>query len=273
MTFNFSTLFLAVTIALASGASHAEVPPIAMPGDTRMVTFTYDPHNTYHLLTRPKSVTDVAFHSGERIKALALGDTVQWEVAKTGDGQHLFIKPKFENITTSATIVTDKRTYQLLLTSNGLQGKWYQRVTWEYPELIIFEQNQQAEAEEKKEVEEKRLSSQVVANNFALEDLNWNYQISGEAPFKPVGVFDNGKFTYIRLPANVQELPALFLVSPDSEAELINYTVQGQYLVVQRLIENVLLKIGKREVRVVKSKGGFFSNIFGPISANGDANG
>lgn len=269
MTSNLNKAILALVLAFAAGTSHAEVAPIAMPGDTRLVTFTYDPHNTYQLLTRPKSVTDVAFHSGERIKALALGDTVQWEVAKTADGQHLFIKPKFENITTSATIVTDKRTYQLLLTSNSLQGKWYQRVTWEYPELIVFEQQQQAEVQEKKDAEDKRLSSQVVANNFSIEDLNWNYQITGDAPFKPVGVFDNGKFTYIRLPANVQELPALFLVSPDSEAELVNYTVQGQYLVVQRLVESILLKIGKREVRVSKSKGGFFSNLFGAGDGNG----
>ncbi|MFD2274189.1 TrbG/VirB9 family P-type conjugative transfer protein [Undibacterium arcticum] len=43
-----------------------------------------------------------------------------------------------KNVHTSATVITDKRTYQLLLTSNSTEGKWYQRVTWDYPELILL---------------------------------------------------------------------------------------------------------------------------------------
>ncbi|MFD2274187.1 TrbG/VirB9 family P-type conjugative transfer protein [Undibacterium arcticum] len=62
------------------------------------------------------------------------------------------------------------------------------------------------------------------------------------------------KFTYIRMPQQLQELPALFLLTPDNDAELINYVVHGEYLVVQRLIDRVLLKIGKQEVRITNSK-------------------
>jgi P-type conjugative transfer protein VirB9 len=237
-----------------SHVAHAEAPAIPMPGDTRLVTFTYDEHNTYQLLARPKSVTDVQFHGEEHIRAVALGDTVQWEVAKTGDGQHLFVKPKFENITTSATVVTDKRTYQLILTSNTERGKWYQRVTWEYPDLLILEETKKEAEADKSEAEQKRLSSQVMNAGVALESVNFNYSISGDAPFRPLGAFDDGRFTYLRMPPNVQELPALFLVSDNSDAELINYVVKGEYLVVQRLIDSVLLKIGKHEVRVTNAK-------------------
>jgi P-type conjugative transfer protein VirB9 len=241
--------------------SHAEIAATPLPGDTRLVVFTYDPHNSYQVMTRPKSVTDIQFNGEERVKALALGDTIQWEVAKTGDGQHLFIKPKVENIRTSATVITDKRSYQLLLTSTTTEGKWYQRVSWEYPELVLLNELEQAQVTDKAAAEQSRLDAQTMAKGVTIEDMNFRYEIEGEAPFKPSGVMDDGKFTYIRMPSQLQELPALFMVSPEGDAELINYIVKGEYLVVQRLVDRVLLKIGKQEVKVVNSKttrAGFF---------------
>lgn len=259
---NIALTFL-TWLVLIPNLAHSEIAATPLPGDTRLVVFSYDQHNTYHILARPKSVTDIQFSSEERIKALALGDTIQWEVAKTTDGQHLFIKPKAERIQTSATIITDKRSYQLLLSSGSIDGKWYQRVTWEYPDLILLDETKKAEAADRESAEQSRLSSQVVSSGMPLDTVNFSYNIDGEAPFKPVGVMDDGKFTFIRMPQQIQELPALFLIDADRDAELINYVVRGDYLVVQRLFERVLLKIGKQEVRVTnaklaKSRGGLF---------------
>lgn len=259
--FAFNVALLSVMGTAGINAAHAEMVAMPMPADTRLVVFPYDPHNTYQILTKPKAVTDIQFHGEERIKAVALGDTVQWETAKTADGTHLFIKPKFENIDTSATVVTDRRSYQLLLKSTRENGKWYQRVSWEYPELLMMQESLQVAAVEEKRVEEKRQASQTVSSGMALENLNFNYQIDGDAPFRPSGVLDDGKFTFLKMPAASQEMPALFLLPADgAEPELINYVIRGDYLVVQRLIDRVLLKIGKQEVRVSrqeKSKGFF----------------
>lgn len=237
---------VASVFLLCFGNANAEVAATPLSTDTRLVIFTYDQHNSFEIFSRPKSVTDIQFSSDERIKALALGDTIQWEVAKTGDGQHLFIKPKAENVHTSATIITDKRTYQLLLKSTTSEGKWYQRVTWEYPEMIMMDEIKSSD----EPVDQSKTAGKL-SPGTAVEDLNFEYQIEGDAAFKPVTVMDDSKFTFVRMPSKLQELPALFLVTPDGDSELINYIVRGDYLVVQRLFDRALLKIGKQEIKII----------------------
>ncbi len=84
---------------------------------------------------------------------------------------------------------------------------------------------------------------------MAQERLRFSYAIEGDAPFRPQMVFDDGKFTWIRLAPNVQELPALFVLSGE-EVELVNYTQRGDYLLINRLVPGLLLKLGKAEVKV-----------------------
>jgi len=66
-------------------------------------------------------------------------------------------------------------------------------------------------------------------------------------------VFDDGRFTWIRIGADIQELPALFVTS-EQGAELANYVVKGEYLVVQRLVPSAMLKLGTAEVRIARGE-------------------
>ena len=70
-------------------------------------------------------------------------------------------------------------------------------------------------------------------------------------------VFDDGRFTWIRVGTEVQELPALFVMS-EQGAELANYLVKGEYLLVQRLVPAAMLKLGKTEVRIDRERTGWF---------------
>jgi P-type conjugative transfer protein VirB9 len=238
----------------------ASAEQVAMPissADTRLVVFTFDENNSYEILTKPKAVTDLEFQADERIETIAVGDPLQWEVQPTKSGKHLFIKPKFDDLSTSASIITDKRTYQFALRSGKEKdaSKWYQRVTWQYPDLIRSIAYDKAQKDERAEQENKKREDQVAGTGVPVQDLNFGYAIDGDTAFRPTSVFDDGKFTYIRMPAKIQELPALFYLPQDSkETELVNYTVKGDYLVVQRTMERVLLKIGKLEVKITNNK-------------------
>ena len=246
-------LFILTLIAsiLAPIQGHAEIKSIPMPGDSRLVVFTYDPNNTYTILARPKSVTDIALHAGENIVALAVGDTTQWVITKTVG--HVFIKPIDPGIATTATLVTDQRTYQLTLRSSPEDGKFYQRVSWNYPEVLIFEQQQRQHVQMRQDAEKARLDATVVTPGVNIEKLNWDYKVKGDAPFKPVQVFDDGKFTWIMLP-NIQEMPAVFMMSDESsKGELLNYNLRGKYLVVQRLAPEIMLKLGEKEIRILNN--------------------
>ena len=239
--------------SLSTQTALAESRPIALPTDTRLIEFVYRPNEMYTVLTRPESVTNIQLSDDEELVTLAMGDTAQWVVTNTQG--HIFIKPIFPDLVTSATLVTSKRTYQLTLRSSPVDGKFYQQVTWHNPQLIAF-RNEQAiartrSAELDQKFSEARRAAAVVSPNVDLEKLNFDYKVSGKADFAPTTVFDDGKFTWLRL-KDTQEMPTIFL-KDGRETELLNFTLRDNFIVVHRLVPGLLLKLGNKEVTVTKS--------------------
>lgn len=279
-------LVAAVSLTGLVGQSHAELIATPLTGDTRLVQFTYDEDNTFLVLAKPKAVTHLQFANDEMLQSVASGDTAQWELTPTKNRKNLFIKPKFEGIETSMTVITDKRTYQFVLRSTADGKKWYQRVSWMYSSSLVLEQDALLDAQANVPMSgglpESVQSSGIrplqptfnlpplnsaggSATTLKPDSLRFNYKVDGDAAFKPTQVFDDGKFTYLRMPQDVQELPALFAVIEGQEYSLVNYTVDGSYMVAQRLLENAVLKLGKSEVQVTKVKpaGGFMGFMRG----------
>lgn len=251
-------LLLIFAALLSFNNAYAEANSIAMPGDNRLVVFPFDQNNTFTVLTIPDAVTDIQLMPDEKLSAMAVGDSVQWVIAKT-DG-HIFVKPIRPNIFTSATIVTDKRAYQLTLRSSPPGGKWFQRVSWTYPDVILYQQQLAADKAKSEEQEKKKLDEQkkaydsvVVSSDQAgtpVPNFNSDYDIQGDASFRPKQVFDDGKFTWISLNPKAQEVPALFLKDENGKYELVNYIRVDGYLQVQRLFNSAVLKLGDQEVEI-----------------------
>lgn len=234
----------------------AEIAAIPMPGDTRLVVFPYGKDDTYTILTRPGAVTDIQLYPDEEVQMLAMGESVQWEAAQTPG--HVLIKPKVPGIFTSATLVTTKRTYQLTFRSSPMDGKWYQMVRWDHPEIIVFQQLQE---KKQQDTEAKFNKAETLTDDGTdIDKFNFNYRITGEVGFKPLQVMDNGKFTWVRMPPNIPELPAVFAIGADDKAEMVNFTVKRDYIIVHRVAKGILLKIGKDEVRIThETESSFFS--------------
>lgn len=80
-----------------------------------------------------------------------------------------------------------------------------------------------------------------------------------DTPQPPVQTANDPAFdahTWIQLPADVQEIPAIFALGADGTAELVNFTVRRNYFVVQRLFpDGALLKLRKDEVRIFNRRG------------------
>ncbi|MCG7871005.1 MAG: TrbG/VirB9 family P-type conjugative transfer protein [Candidatus Thiodiazotropha lotti] len=223
------------------GQVQAAMQPNSYPQETRLVQFVYDSNRTYDILTRPNAITDIQLTEGETLTALALGDTVQWVYDQAPN--HIFIKPSRANIFTSATIVTNKRSYQLQLRAMPADGNWYQRVTWRYPQLVVARQLATA----KKNKEKERIAGLEAGPISSAKQLDFDYRIQGKAKFRPISVFDDGRFIWLKMPANAQITPAVF-IKRGRKLVLVNYTVRGDYIVVQRLADTLVLKAGKPEV-------------------------
>lgn len=249
---------IALLASLACSFVYAQATPTPLPTDTRLVVFAFDENNTYQVLTRPSYLTNIQLGPDEKFVHLVIGDTVSW-VADQSKFGNLFIRPKFPNIQTSATIVTTKRTYQLILKGGSETDKWYQRVTWEYPNSLKSEDYDlvdlsqpiapvRATANQQSAYLASDSTPPGSNRTVALDNLNFEYTVKGRAPFAPVQTFDDGRFTWIKMPKMLQDLPAVFARNTDGSVELVNYTIDGDYVVVQKIAPSILLKLGKTEV-------------------------
>lgn len=242
-----SILFFILSFVAFNAA--AEINAIPMPGDTKLVVFDYDPNDTYTIFTRPYAVTDIELSPDENMVAFALGDTIQWKAEQAEN--HIFIKPTVPDIFTSATLITSKRSYQMTLRSSPLNGKWYQKVSWTQPSLVSMRKVQAAKAGAEKLVQDEAYASERLNDGMvAFDKLNFGYKITGKSDFKPLQIMDDGSFTWIRMPSNIQELPALFAKNSSGELELVNFTVKKDYMVVHRTSKSYVLKIGKDEIQI-----------------------
>ena len=204
----------------------------------------------YHLFTAPGQVTDIALQPGEKLGAVAAGDTVRWVIGDTSSGSgdakrtHVLVKPFAAGLATNMLITTDRRTYHLALTSTPRTAM--SALSWVYPQdqLIAL-----------KAVAEQAEAARPVAMGLRLEQLHFDYVISGDQPtWRPLRAFDDGRQTFIEFPASlsVGEAPPLFLVDGKGTAALVNYRIQGRYYVVGRIFDAAELRLGLKHQEIVR---------------------
>jgi type IV secretion system protein VirB9 len=169
------------------------------------------------------------------------------------------IKPKFEGGSTNAFVKTTKREYHLDLSSNGDGQKWHTQVSWTYADSVLYDATV-TDGQGSGPVALRPVSAETMPSTVSPqmplvnpEQLSFAYSIDGDAPFRPVQVFDDSTHTFVRLPEKLQELPALFVVGEDTkDVQLVNYAVQPPYLVVPRTMKRFVLKLGRADVTVTK---------------------
>lgn len=238
--------------------SYAEMVAQPIPYETRLQKFVFDKDRSYEILTRPMSTTNIQLDPDEKMVAFPMGDTSMWEIGSVGN--NVFIKPKFERLVNPATLITSKRSYQLMLKSGTADGIWYQRVHWEenHP-LGSLNLNMNVPLNGLETMDKKPVSLQLTTpssdlydlTSDSLKDLNFEYKVEGEAAFKPNQVFNDGKHTWLQMPADVQTMPAVF-IKKGNDLAIVNFVVKGRYLVVQSLFEEALLKFSDQEVVIYK---------------------
>lgn len=255
--------FVLAAAILASPLSWAQQTATPVSGDTRLVTFDFDPDQTFLVLTRPKASTYLQLRPGERVTALSAGDSANFMFVVAATKNGVFIRPKYPDLTTSLTIITNERLYPIMLRSTAEgTGKWYQRVSWNMPGGIVEEMAAEAPPIAPEPAPAVRTPpAESVAAAFQgerpaglpIDRLSFDYSIVGDADFKPVQVFDDGARTYMRMPEGADAMPAVFALTKDGDGQVLNYTLNEKYIVVQGVPRRILLKLGKAEVKVNKA--------------------
>lgn len=227
--------------------------PIPSPTDNRIVTLTYEKDSSYLIPTLVGMDTHIRLANDETLQFPQAADAVQFVIKTDSDqGRNIWVKPIRPDLTTTLTLVTDKRTYYLVLQSGPEGAKWYRAVSWIYPEVQAAKRFEAARAEQIKAEEAKRADDQKVLKNIDFGAMNWRYDIEGDAPFRPTSVFDNGQFVHLILPGSLQRLPSVFLRESDGQGSLVAPSLSNEVLIIPRLAPQIILKLDKETVTITR---------------------
>jgi type IV secretion system protein VirB9 len=227
---------------------------IVAPQDYSRAAMIYDysPDFVYEVYTRPLRVSDISLQPGElAVEPPFVSDSERWII---GAGvsyengvpvQHFYIKPASPGISASLVINTNKRAYHVILRS--FSEAYMPIVRWRYPPGLPA--NYIAPA----------AGGEGAGGGFAGVDprfLSFDYRVTYGLFSKPYWLpelaFDDGSKTYIRFPGAVlqREMPAVF----ENRNDVLNYRVAGNLIVIDKLAENITVRIGRTEIAVTKKR-------------------
>ncbi len=229
----------------------ARIEPVKDGYINAIQVYPYTKGALYQLYAAVNQVTDIALEPGEKLVSVSAGDTVRWVVGDTTSGEgkdatvHILVKPIGADLETNLVITTDWRTYHLEMRSS--QSTYMASLSWTYPTSDLI-------ALKKQRAETEAATTAVADAGINIEQLRFRYRIEGDAPWKPVRVFDDGAKVYIQFPSGLaqSEAPPLFVIGPDGKPALVNYRVRGTTYIVDRLFAAAELRLGTAPQRVVR---------------------
>ena len=206
----------------------------------------------YQIYAAPGRITDIALEPGEALIGpgpIAAGDTARWIIGDTTSGTgrdarvHILVKPTRPDIVTNLVLSTDRRTYLVELRAS--EESYMPSVAWSYPQIVS-------------KVAAPSVTHPVIP---PASERRYRYGLQGDTPpWRPNSVFDDGRRVYVVFPHGIVqgEMPPLFVIGPDGEAQIANTRVHGNVLIVDRLFAAAELRLGgedQQRVRVFRIDG------------------
>lgn len=221
--------------------------------------YDFDKDFTYEIYCQPYRVTDLMLEPGEQVIEMPfLSEEKVWEigagVSREGgqDCQHFFIKPAYSGLVTSFIIITDRRTYHILLKS--FKDVYMTQVKWEYPNTRPFNLIKGSLGGN---TAAKGTVGKISSETFNIDprylsfDYKMSYPLFGKPYWLPYRVYDDGAKTYITMNETVLHMTTPILLNKRNER--INYHVHDNLIIIDELIEKVTLRINHKKV-VIKKK-------------------
>lgn len=237
--------------AAADPEARAPIQEDAFVGEVRV--FAWSPGRVYEVSTAPLRVTTLTLGPGETLVSKAAGDTVRWQIGEASSGEgagrrsHVLIKPLQRGLETNLVLTTNRRVFFLDLRSGGVSD-FNAAVAWDFGAADASPSIEAAT------LIEARVPDSVVTPEGPL-DARYAIEPQGRAPrWMPASVFNDGRRTFIafRDDLRIDEAPALFVLAPDGEAQLVNYRQAGGLFIVDRVFDRAELRLGDRRPQVVR---------------------
>ena len=225
-------IFLFLSLILTDAQSGKLPRPIGSESRIRLINYT--PNTVFEFIGHYEYQTILEFGLDEEIETISMGTPTPWQVLPAGN--RLFIKPIDDDATTNMTVITDKRMYFFEMHAKEATGLYDENLSFVI-KFIYPEQYQQNAV--------KQVQTNSGPDLSKPELYNFNYTISGEArQIEPLQIFDDGEFTYLKFKDINAELPAIFLVDSENKEGLVNFRIEGGYMVVERVVPKFTLRHG-----------------------------
>ena len=284
---SFAAALMAATgLLFGAGTASALQTPDLSKNDGRIKYVDYRPDDVVPINACEGVITTITFSEGERVENYGSGFSTAWEFATRGN--HFYLKPKETQGTTNLIVMTDKRVYTFdVKYSNRRKGVTY-RMIFRYPDEEKALAAEKAKAEEKKKLmsqdsidaavpspkdelarlraEERMSGSSGAGTSEDVDALvktariagkpgyNWAYTMNfGKSPaskdLAPAAVYDDGRFTVIRLPAGA-ELPAVYQVRAEDGEQIVKTHVDPRTnsVIVEKVCRELRLRNGQAVV-------------------------
>jgi P-type conjugative transfer protein TrbG len=226
--------------------------PITMPGDARMAVFPYSRDQIYRIMTAPLKNTTIELAHGEMLVTdPALGDSIQW-IVDTDGANHVFIKPVKPGLVNTLHLTTNQREYDMTLVSSPMGGLFYQTVRFNYPGSLMAKVRAREDRADAGGEGGGATQTDSGPIGVSPDKLNFGYSVSGSAPFRPETVFDDGRSVWLRLPADAPF--AVPIVKDHGDVITPNFIRRGQYIVVQEIANEIVLRAGDDKVTITRRR-------------------
>jgi type IV secretion system protein VirB9 len=202
------------------------------------------------ILAAALQITDVALQPGEVVNNVDLGDPVRWSVTPSLEGSgastiiHLIIKALDVGLDTTLVVTTDRRVYHMRLRSTRDQFVKYAKFS--YPE----DAQAKWDALRLQAVKERK-DNTIPATGEYLGDLDFDYTVTGSAPWKPIRVYHTKRQTIIQMPFAMKqtEAPILLVLRKSGlfskeKTEEIQADLKGDRFVVDMILDKAVLVSG-----------------------------
>jgi len=220
--------------------ARAEIFPVpSKEGDPRIRTALYSANEVYRLFGYVGYDIRLEFAEDETFRSVDGGDLDA--LTYSADGNVFRFKPRAPTVETNLAVTTNKRTYYIQYSAQATR-----------PELssdpviyvVRFDYPPEPKRAVKAAVAQAAQIEQALDRASAGRPRNLDYGYCGHPSLKPVGAFDDGAQTHLKFGART-ELPAVFVRNDDDSEALVNFTVEGDEIVIHRIARRFILRRGR----------------------------
>lgn len=243
-TLPVSVLCLVILLGVSPVASAWDVP--GWSDDSRVRQIVYAPDAVVRIEAQRGFATHIALDRHEQIQVVAPGDRDGWQVVANKGDHDVYLKPQLAAHDSNLEIRTDRRSYSFDLVVLPLKAKFgndeeMYRVTFVYPDEVSTQTRAEADA---------TLVAQRLAQPAVVRNTKYSMQVMPHSDdIAPVAAWDDGRFTWIRIPAN-RRIPAIFRVADDGTESVVDKHMENDTIVVHEVAKRFVLRLGDEVVGI-----------------------